>query len=231
MTTAVRVTRSALGRAGPASPGRSPVRRGGASARLSPARMPLATRNPGPTLQLARSAGNAAFTNVVQRQATVSRAPSAADRTRAQNLETRLRGISTAAGARATAVLAHSDRAVAHLHEASAHLSAAGTSYREGHDAFLAVLRRADAEYEFDNAVADGVQGVLVAAALAVVLPEALLTMGAMAAARQLVASTSTRLTSAGIAIASAGPRSPWPRAPSGTRRSAREPRCSPAPA
>ena len=75
------------------------------------------------------------------------------------------------------------------------------TSYRTAHDAFTGVLRRADAEYEFDEAVSSAVQGVLVAALLSVLLPEALVTAGAMAAARTLLGSTSSALTTAGMAV------------------------------
>lgn len=167
--------------------------------------LPLGHANIGLALQLASTIGNAAFTSIVlQRDLSLSRALSARDRQRAEALEARLRTLTTGASQRAQTILAHSDAAVGDLRAATDHLSRAGASYRQGHDTFLGVLRRADAEYESDKAVADAVQGLVIATALGLILPETLATMAALAVARQLVASTSTRLTAAGIAVAKA---------------------------
>lgn len=149
--------------------------------------------------------GNSAFSALVaQRELNLARALSPRERTRALALEARLRTFTTGASQRAQAILAHSDTAVANLRNATDHLSRAGANYRQGHDVFLAVLKRADAEYESDKAVADAVQGLVIATALGLILPETLATMAALGVARQLVASTSTRLAAAGIAVARA---------------------------
>ncbi|WP_186813419.1 eCIS core domain-containing protein [Cellulomonas xylanilytica] len=128
----------------------------------------------------------------------------AADEATLRQLETRLAGVAAASGARGTSILTASDDCIRDLQAAKDHLLLVAANYRTAHDAFTGVLHDADAEYEFDQSVSDAVQGILVAALLTVLLPEALVTAGAMAVARGLVASTSAGLTRAGIVLASA---------------------------
>lgn len=168
----------------------------------------------GRMLQLQRTAGNHAVSGLVGRSAprrgpdsspTVQRSgPSRADASRARAVETRAERVAHSASTRGADISAVSDACIAHLQDSNRHLRRAALNYRTAHDTVVAVLRRADAEYEFDKSISDAVQGILVAAALAVVLPEAMVTAAAMATARALVASSSTQLTRAGIVIASA---------------------------
>jgi hypothetical protein len=157
-----------------------------------------------PSAGLASTVGNAAFQRVmVSRlpagQITASRTVSAADTNALREVEAKLARVSQNASARGTQILTTSDTCVRHLQEAKNHVGAAGRNYRAGHDAFTAVLRRADAEYEFDKSVEDAVQGILVAAVVAVLLPETLATGAAVMGLRAMASSTSSTLTSLGL--------------------------------
>lgn len=170
------------------------------------------------TLQsLQRSAGNRAVAGMLSGTRTgpvaapsavvpvVSRANklSAADTAGLRALEARLTAVSATASSRGASISAASDDCIRDLRDAKDHLILAAAAYRSAHDTFTGVLKRADKEYEFDEAVSGAVQGVIVAALLTVLLPEALLTTAAMAGARSLVSSTSAGLARAGIVIAS----------------------------
>jgi hypothetical protein len=142
-------------------------------------------------LALQRTAGNRAVQGII-----------GADAKRAGVVETRMEVVAQSASARGAAILVASDACVADLREAKKHLRDAAFNYRTAYDRYTQVLKRADREHEFDTSVSDAVQGILVATVLAVVLPEAIATGAAMAAARALVGSTSAGLTRAGLMIA-----------------------------
>jgi hypothetical protein len=127
-----------------------------------------------------------------------------AEATRVTAVEARMDRVAQAANARGTQILTMSDTCVVDLQQASGHLRQVAQNYRSAHDKFTAVLKLADKEYEFDKSISDAIQGVAVAAALAVVLPEALAAAAVMATARALVASSSRAMTRAGMVIAKA---------------------------
>jgi hypothetical protein len=62
----------------------------------------------------------------------------------------------------------------ASLDASSAHLEKVNDLYKDGHAAFMAALIAADQQHDHDEAVEGVVQGLLIAVALAVVLPEAI---------------------------------------------------------
>lgn len=139
----------------------------------------------------------------VQRQVVARRAGlTRAEETRARALATRMDALATAAQSRSAQIGAVSDACIGDVQAANAHLQQVGRNYRQGYGQFMAVLRQGDSDQEFNKAITDAVVSVVVAAALAVVLPEALLTAAAMGVARSLVASTSAGMVRAGIRIA-----------------------------
>ena len=166
------------------------------------AQQSAAPRVVAPSVALQGGAGNRAVARLVGGSGVIQRTPlSEADEATLRSLETRLGAVATSTSARGTSILTASDDCIRDLREAKDHLVLVATSYRTAHDTFTGVLRRADAEYEFDEAVSSAIQGVLVAALLSVLLPEALVTAAAMAGARTLLGSTSSALTSAGMAV------------------------------
>lgn len=152
-------------------------------------------------LRLQRQAGNRAVGAVLRRSQpalpTLMRAPVAADVvTRTRDLERELERISTAAQNGVERLGGASDTALEDLTAANTHLQTSSKNYKSGYGLFDTVLKRADKEYEFDKNVEDTVQSIFVAAALAVVAPEAILTVGLLRAA---ASSTSSRLTVLGL--------------------------------
>ena len=126
-------------------------------------------------------------------------AVSEADKKRMQAVEKRMVGISSAAAARGTGLGAVSDQAIGNLRSASGHLRKSSDHYKEGHKIFSDVLKRADKEYEFDKSVEESVQGIVIAAALAVLAPEAIVATGVVKGLTAMAESTSSRLVTLGL--------------------------------
>lgn len=154
-------------------------------------------------LSLQRRAGNRAVTGLVQRSPTRGpmvmqrRTANAATTARLRAAETRLDSVSAAASRQSTGLNQISDRSIADLKAATAHLKKSSEDYKTGHQRFYDKLVEADARHEFTQAVEGAVQGVLIAAALAVVAPEALLVSATLGAAAK---STSSSLRAIGMA-------------------------------
>jgi Domain of unknown function (DUF4157) len=124
---------------------------------------------------------------------------SESDQKRMQQVDERMSKISTAAAARGTALGATSDKCIGDLRGASSHLRESNDNYKKGHQIVTDVLKRADKEYEFDKSVEDAVQGVLIAAALAVLAPEAIVATGVVKGLTVMAESTSSRLVTLGL--------------------------------
>jgi hypothetical protein len=124
---------------------------------------------------------------VVQRRP--SRAPKVDPEVKARMLaaEGRLDALSARCSANATRLGAASDRAIDSVVAASAHLRESSRFYSEGFGRFMGVMHKADATYEADKEFTDMVQGVLVAAALTVIGPEALAASLALKLATRVV--------------------------------------------
>jgi hypothetical protein len=143
-------------------------------------------------LSLQRRAGNQAVTGLVQR-----RTADAATTTRLRSAETRLDSISAAASRQSTSLNQVGDRSIGDLKAATEHLKKSSEDYKTGHQRFYDKLVEADARHESTQAVEGAVQGVLIAATLAVLAPEALVVSATLRAAAE---STSSTLTTIGLA-------------------------------
>jgi hypothetical protein len=154
-------------------------------------------------LHLQRSAGNQAALAYVQRGSPrtlpVQRAADKKTAAAMNALEEKLSGYGVAAQDNVATLTTVSDAALRDLAAANTHLQASSQRYKAGHKLFTDVLHRADSAYEVDKAIEDSVQGIMVAAALAIVAPEALLTTKLLQSA---AASTSARISAIGLKAA-----------------------------
>lgn len=155
---------------------------------------------------LQRLAGNAAAAQLLRRPSSadgalatpvLQRRVSPAERTQLLAAEAALDQVSSVSAAQSTQFGSVGDTALDQVNAARTQLTRSNTAYEAGHQKFTGVLASADKEYEFDKSVEDAVQGIFVAAALAVVAPEAIITVGVLRAA---ASSTSSALTTAGLA-------------------------------
>lgn len=167
-----------------------------------------------PSAGLATAVGNTAFNRVMVSRLpagpiTVSREVSGGDKETLRDLENRLGRVRQSASDRGASILKTSDTCIGHLREAKAHVSLAAKNYKTAHDTFTGILKKADAEYEFDKGVEDAVQGILVAAVVAVLLPETLATGAAMMGLRAMAGSTSARLATVGARGIAAAAKTP----------------------
>lgn len=154
-----------------------------------------------------RSAGNAAAVEMLRRREgaptggasapVVQRRVSAAEKAQLLAAESALDQVSSVTAGHSVRFGSVGDAALDRVNAARAQLTKSTAAYESGHQKFTGVLASADKEYEFDKSVEDAVQGIFVAAALAVVAPEAILTVGVLRAA---ASSTSSALTTAGLA-------------------------------
>jgi Domain of unknown function (DUF4157) len=126
-----------------------------------------------------------------------------ADQERTRDIETRMATVSSAAAGRGTELGAISDDCISNLREAKDHLRQSNDNYDAGHKLMTDVLKRADAEYEFDKAVEDSVQGILIAAAITVLGPEVL--VGSVVGLEAVKTSTTAGLLAVGLAEAAEG--------------------------
>jgi hypothetical protein len=129
---------------------------------------------------LLRGTSNAAVSTWIARNATVARETKAADREAMEALEQRMAAIKEAASARSTSLAEISDQCVKDLQEATKHLKASNENYKAAYGQFKGVLDQADETFEMEEAIVDAVQGILIAAALAIIGPETLLVGGAI---------------------------------------------------
>ncbi len=154
-------------------------------------------------LHLQRGAGNRAVVSYLQRHSSTGpvaqRAPDKGVVSSMKAAETALDGLSASALGNVATVAGVSDAATKDLKEANKHLTTSNRNYKAGHKLFTDVLADADKSYEIDKAIEDAVQGVLVAAALAVVAPEAVLTAVLL---EKAALSASTRMTALGLRAA-----------------------------
>jgi hypothetical protein len=147
-------------------------------------------------LSLQRRAGNRAVTGLVQRSAAQGpsvvqrRAANAATTARLRSAETRLDSVSAAASRQSTSLNQVSDGSIADLQAATAHLKKSSEDYKTGHQKFYNKLIEADARHELTQDVEGAVQGLLIAAVLAVLAPEALVVTAALRAAAGATSST-----------------------------------------
>jgi Domain of unknown function (DUF4157) len=125
------------------------------------------------------------------------------DQKKMHQVEERMAKISSAAAARGTELGTLSDDCISDLREAKDHLRASNDNYDAGYKTMTDVLKRADAEYEFDKAVEDSVQGILIAAAITVLGPEVL--VGSVVGLKAVKESTTAGLLAIGLAEAAEG--------------------------
>jgi len=149
---------------------------------------------------LAPGTSNAAVSAWVARS--TKSAAAASDRETMEALEGRMDAIVEAASARSTSLSGIGDRCVEDLQAAAAHLRQSNESYDAAHDQFMAVLDAADERFEFEEAIIDSVQGVLIAAALALLGPEMLLVGGAVRAIEEAAVRNSGKLAAHGFKAA-----------------------------
>jgi len=173
------------------------------SSRATTIRGPEHATAQGYLLHLQRGAGNQATLAYVQRGSPrTSPVQRAADKKTAaamKTLEKKLSALGVAAQENVATLTTVSDASLRELAAANEHLQTSSQRYKAGHKLFTDVLRRADSAYEVDKAIEDSVQGILVAAAVAIVAPEALLTTKLL---QSSAASTSARISDLGLKAA-----------------------------
>ncbi|WP_028062278.1 hypothetical protein [Solirubrobacter soli] len=155
--------------------------------------------SPPVALSLQQTAGNAAVARMLAREA----AP-APDRAKLTAIEGTLGQIAQRAQGRSDRIGAASDSCIQSLRQSKDHLKAQNTNYRVAHTQFLSVLTRADKSYKDDKDLEDSVQGILVAAALGAIAPEAIALAGAEKLAAKLWWSTNATLEKLGLAAGKA---------------------------
>jgi hypothetical protein len=147
------------------------------------------TNSTGDVLVLQRLVGNHSVGSVLQRRRSaaagappvvVQRAAPDGERAQLVAAESALDQVSATCTEQSAQFGSITDTAVDQVTAARTRLKESSAAYRAGHTTFASILAKADKQYESDKSAEDAVQSVLVAAALAIVAPEALITVAAL---------------------------------------------------
>jgi hypothetical protein len=149
-------------------------------------------------LSLQQTAGNAAVARLLARDAEPAAAGDA-DRAHLNGIEQKLAAVAQRAQARSERINAASDGCTQSLRQSKDHLKDQNAAYKTAFTQFTSVLTRADATHESNKAIEDSVQGLLVAAAIGFLAPEAAVLKGAEKLAETMWSTSNATISRVGL--------------------------------